>query len=153
MLIYVFLQRDTAGEGLLKMDDIREAYSEYCGGLVESNDIDSLLSKCNVLIKNRGMLKYQQFIQAHAKRQVDVIKAQIRAQFQAYDAERTNQVPPKPYLRPGMVYKSEVKKIIAAMIARANNNQHESMLLEHDKDQDDYLNVEELIGFIGAMAQ
>ena len=52
-----------------------------------------------------------------------------------------------------MVYKSEVKKLIAATIARANNNQHESMLLEHDKDQDDYLNVEELIGFIGAMAQ
>lgn len=62
MLIYVFLQRDRAQEGLLKMDDIREAYSEYCGGLVEPNDIDSMLSKCNVLIKNRGMLKYHQFI-------------------------------------------------------------------------------------------
>jgi hypothetical protein len=79
MLIYVFLQRDTAGEGLLKMDDIREAYSEYCGGLVEQNDIDYLLSKCNVLIKNRGMVKYQQFIQANARRQVEVIKGRIRA--------------------------------------------------------------------------
>jgi hypothetical protein len=26
MLLFVFLQRDESGEGLLKMDDIREAY-------------------------------------------------------------------------------------------------------------------------------
>lgn len=59
MLLYVLKQKDESSEGLLKMDDIREAYSEYCGGLVENNDIDTLLSKCNVLVSRRGMVKYQ----------------------------------------------------------------------------------------------
>jgi Ca2+-binding EF-hand superfamily protein len=59
----------------------------------------------------------------------------------------------KPYIKAGSLYKTEVKKLIAATIAKANNNQHESMLLEHDKDQDDYLNIDELISFISAMAQ
>ena len=63
MLLFVFLQRDESGEGLLKMDDIRDAYQEYCGGLVDKNEIDSMLSKCNVLVNRRGMVKYQQFIQ------------------------------------------------------------------------------------------
>ncbi len=59
MLMYVFRSRDETGEGFSRMDDIREVYQQYSGGLIEKNAIDAVLSKCNVQVMRRGQVKYQ----------------------------------------------------------------------------------------------
>lgn len=48
LLTYLFHNRDQTGEGYLKIDDIREVYTEYCGGLIEPSTIDTNLSKCTI---------------------------------------------------------------------------------------------------------
>jgi hypothetical protein len=37
-------------------------------------------------------------------------------------------------------------------ITKANNNQSESLLAEHDKDQDDYLTIDEVITLVTSLA-
>lgn len=37
-------------------------------------------------------------------------------------------------------------------IAKSNNNQFENQMLEHDKDQDDYLTIEEVMSLVVQMA-
>jgi serine/threonine protein kinase len=63
LLTYLFRQRDQTGEGFLKMDDIREVYTAYCGGLIEPNVIDTNLSKCTISISKRGQIRYREFIE------------------------------------------------------------------------------------------
>jgi len=47
-VVQVFRTKDPNGVGDLKMDQIREAYSEYCGRFVEKDEIDKLLENCTV---------------------------------------------------------------------------------------------------------
>ena len=54
----VFLTKDQTGEGDLKMDQIRDAYTEFCGRFVEKEEIDSILEKCTVQVQKRGLIKY-----------------------------------------------------------------------------------------------
>ena len=86
--MWVFKQKDESGEGNLRMDDIREAYTEYCGGLVEKNDIDAILSKCSIQVNKGGKVRYQQFIQVHLKKLLDTHKVKIRSCFAAFDEMR-----------------------------------------------------------------
>jgi hypothetical protein len=44
----LFVQKDIAGNGDLKVEEIKEFYAEYCGKLVNMDEIDTLLSKCTV---------------------------------------------------------------------------------------------------------
>ncbi len=53
--------------------------------------------------------------------------------------------------KPGLLYKTEVKKMLGS-ITKANNNQSESLLAEHDKDQDDYLTIDEVITLVTSLA-
>lgn len=54
------MQKDETGEGLLKMDDIRAVFVEFCGAsMALEGDIDSLLARCNVLVSKKGRVKLQ----------------------------------------------------------------------------------------------
>lgn len=37
-------------------------------------------------------------------------------------------------------------------IAKSNNNQSENYMIDHDKDQDDYLTIDEVMGLVITMA-
>ena len=54
-------------------------------------------------------------------------------------------------MKPALLYKTEVKKMIGA-IAKSNNNQSENYLNDHDKDQDNYLTIDEVMGLVITMA-
>ncbi len=40
------------------MDQIRDAYTEFCGKFVEKEEIDSILEKCTVQVNKKGLIKY-----------------------------------------------------------------------------------------------
>ena len=50
------------------MDDIREVYQDYSGGMVEPAVIDANLSKCTISISKRGQIRYREFIEVLAKK-------------------------------------------------------------------------------------
>jgi Ca2+-binding EF-hand superfamily protein len=77
----MFLTKDPVGEGDLKMDQIREAYADYCGRFVERDEIDAILSGCTVQVNKRGLVKYSQFIQVRSRRLLEVSKKKIRQAF------------------------------------------------------------------------
>lgn len=102
------------------MDDIREAYSEYCGGLIEKSVIDIILSKCSVQVTKRGMVRYSQFITILSKKLIDQQKQRVKKCFNAYDERRSSRSKPE-YVKAGLMYKTEVKKMVGA-VSKANNN-------------------------------
>ncbi len=74
----MFAQKDPQGEGDLKMDQIREAYADYCGRLIERDVIDAILSHCTVQVNKRGLVKYSQFIQIRSRKLLESCKKKIR---------------------------------------------------------------------------
>ena len=94
-MLWVFKQKDEVGEGDLRMDDIRDAYAEYCSGIVEHEEIDSHLSKCTVQVNKKGLIRYNQYVQVVNKRASDSLKQKIRKAFNLFDEVRlTTQAAP-----------------------------------------------------------
>lgn len=87
-----------------------------------------------------------------AKARIEGVKQRVRKAFEAceksFGGKEGASVGEK---RPGLLYKTEVKKMLGS-ITKANNNQSESLLAEHDKDQDDYLTIEEVITLVASLA-
>lgn len=76
----------------------------------------------------------------------------MRKSFNQYDEKRlSNNKLRYDYVKPALLYKTEVKKMIGA-IAKSNNNQSENYLNDHDKDQDDYLTIDEAMGLVIMLA-
>lgn len=67
----LFDQKDTIGEGNLKMDQIREAYSEFCGRFVDKDEVDRIFEKCNVQVMKKGMIKFSEFVYVKSKKAID----------------------------------------------------------------------------------
>ncbi len=134
------------------MDDIREVYSGYCGGLIDPSIIDANLTKCTISISKRGQIRYKEFIEIISKKQLDAQKQRVRKCFNQYDEKRLNNNRSRyDYVKPALLYKTEVKKMIGA-IAKSNNNQSENYLSDFDKDQDDYLTIDETMGLVVMLA-
>lgn len=129
------------------MDDIRQAYTDYCGGLIEKNVIDQLLGKCTVQVSKRGMIRYAQFIQILTKKLQDQQKQRVKKAFNLYDERRVTNRYKAAHVKPSLMYKTEVKKMVGA-ITKVNNNQFENMMVEHDKDQDEYLTIDEVMSLV-----
>lgn len=146
----MFLTKDQTGEGDLKMDQIRDTYTEFCGRFVEKEEIDSILEKCNVQVHKRGLVKYSQFVQIKSRKAIDACKAKIRRDFQQYDEKRALGDSPS-YVKQGYLYKSEVRKMIGAIVNQ-NNNHNDDYLQEQDKDGEGYYTIESIIGLVISIA-
>ena len=79
------------------------------------------------------MIRYAQFNQVLTKKAIDAQKAIIRKSFAQYDERRKAEVHKPEYIKEGLLYKVEVKKMLGA-IAKANNNQSENYMQDFDKD-------------------
>ncbi|CDW71305.1 protein kinase domain containing protein [Stylonychia lemnae] len=143
----VFRTKDPSGLGDLKMDQIREAYSEYCGRFVEKEEIDKLLENCTVFVSKGGSIKYSQFVQVKSKKAMEFQKNIVKKNFTMLDQKRFTGDPGDLLIKPNLLAKQEVRKMLGAIIT-SNNDQTENFFKDFDKDQDGFQTIDEAIAMV-----
>ena len=132
-------------------------YQDFCGSFVPTLDLEHILSKCERL--NTNHIRYTDFVSFKSTYSITQCIEDIHKRFALYDLKRAQcstqsfqNLDSTKLIRRGLMHKNEVQLLLRAIMFKDTTNQSESMVLEYDGDGDSYLEVDEVIKLIMAVA-